>query len=276
MTHHSLHTTHFTPHHLSYRAHLTPLISQHSSYATSLSPVISQHSNMRYSSYTTQLIPNAYSGERHKTSHVGLSGPFNFKSFFSGPYRRLADAGSFLQNSVGPACFHTCLSAEGLSLIRFSNRRIQFHFKIQSAFLTPNLWLQSSPCVRCTRHEETSSETAETSFSSREEATSFKEASQGTGTSTQVDIMSMSMYFDLLYSILYNIYHFIPYSFDIIPQRFHRSLLDIEQRPIWLTSRRFMTSASISLRIRTCVKECADCNPLNSNDCSYCNTDQII
>ena len=76
MTHHSLHTTHFTPHHLSYRAHLTPLISQHSSYATSLSPVISQHSNMRYSSYTTQLIPNAYSGERHKTSHVGLSGPF--------------------------------------------------------------------------------------------------------------------------------------------------------------------------------------------------------
>ena len=79
MTHHSLHTTHLTPlvsHHLSYRAHLTPLISQHSSYATSLSPVISQHSNMRYSSYTTQLIPNAYSGERHKTSHVGLSGPF--------------------------------------------------------------------------------------------------------------------------------------------------------------------------------------------------------
>ena len=80
MTHHSLHTTHLTPHHLSYRAHLTPLISQHSSYATSLSPVISQHSNMRYSSYTTQLIPNAYSGERHKTSHVGLSGPFIFFS----------------------------------------------------------------------------------------------------------------------------------------------------------------------------------------------------
>ena len=81
MTHHSLHTTHFTPHHLSYRAHLTPLISQHSSYATSLSPVISQHSNMRYSSYTTQLIPNAYSGERHKTSHVGLSGPFILSAY---------------------------------------------------------------------------------------------------------------------------------------------------------------------------------------------------
>ena len=33
---------------------------------------------MRYSSYTTQLIPNAYSGEIHKTSHVGLSGPLIF------------------------------------------------------------------------------------------------------------------------------------------------------------------------------------------------------
>ena len=81
-THHT--TTHLTPvisHHSSHSTHLTPLISHHSShstqtYATHLTPLISQHSNIHYLSYTSHLIPTAYSGERHKTSHVGLSGPF--------------------------------------------------------------------------------------------------------------------------------------------------------------------------------------------------------
>ena len=120
MTHHSLHTTHFTPHHLSYRAHLTPLISQHSSYATSLSPVISQHSNMRYSSYTTQLIPNAYSGERHKTSHVGLSGPFIFGTIWESKLNIHFATGPL------PPCFgldlnkpHQCCCYKLLLTVRF-------------------------------------------------------------------------------------------------------------------------------------------------------------
>ena len=74
ISHHSSHTTHLTAvisHHSSHTTHLTALISHHSSHTTHLTALISQHSSL-----TTHLIPNAYSGERHKTSHVGLSGPF--------------------------------------------------------------------------------------------------------------------------------------------------------------------------------------------------------
>ena len=97
MSHHSSHTTRLFTHHSSYSTHLTvliprnsaltshliPFISHHSSHSTHhttthLSPVIPQDSNIRYSSYTTHLIPSAYSGERHLTSHVVI------RSFYFG------------------------------------------------------------------------------------------------------------------------------------------------------------------------------------------------
>ena len=85
---HSFHTTHLPPvisrhaSHISHQSsdtpHLSPVISHHheSSHTVHRTPLISQHSNIHYSSYTTHLIPNAYPGERHKTSHLGLCGPF--------------------------------------------------------------------------------------------------------------------------------------------------------------------------------------------------------
>ena len=88
-SHHSSHATHLTPlisHQFSHTTHLTPLISNHSSHTSHNhsshtshhTPLISQHSKiarliLHHSSFTTRLIPNTHSNERHKASHVGLS-----------------------------------------------------------------------------------------------------------------------------------------------------------------------------------------------------------
>ena len=78
--HHSSHTTHLS-HYSSLTSHLSPVISYHSSHTGTIHLTALKHTLriLHHSSHTKRIL---YSGERHKTSHVGLSGPcINLKSF---------------------------------------------------------------------------------------------------------------------------------------------------------------------------------------------------